>query len=280
MKDCLIEYNKYLKYDNPIIIENEEKKKKNSKNERVLTETNIVRVIQEIRKNFRSNIMYKTDKKNIIFNDPIFYIFPIKYIKEKKLEHVFYVARTTSEDEVLLRLKQINETIANLYSKNLIIKEEFLEELLHIFMELCRQVCVLNFPKGVVLKQLFNYTIMLLRHYHKLVKSSLAFNLKKQTKQSEILNNYRSEIENKKNKINSLKIQIMQTEEMIKNEKINAEISLSETNIQYQNKIEKLKKNNQRKEDAFTRLKILIKKKGLNRQEKKKDGHITEQISE
>ncbi|ETW34125.1 hypothetical protein PFTANZ_05168 [Plasmodium falciparum Tanzania (2000708)] len=117
-----------------------------------------------------------------------------------------------------------------------------------------KQISVTCFQRGLLLKQLFNYNIMLLFEYHKLVKSSLAFNLKKQMKQNDILNNFHKEIEKKNNSINSLTKEIINTEEMMEQEKINSEKEIAEVNIIYQNKIDKLKKNNQRKKDEFTRL--------------------------
>ncbi|EAA17783.1 hypothetical protein [Plasmodium yoelii yoelii] len=48
MKDNLVKYNKYLKYDNPIIIENNEGSNKNSKDEKNMKEKNIVRIINNI----------------------------------------------------------------------------------------------------------------------------------------------------------------------------------------------------------------------------------------
>ncbi|SBT72308.1 dynein-associated protein, putative [Plasmodium malariae] len=257
MKDYLAECNKYLKYDNPIVIENEaeeEEKGKNLKDEKKIKDKNIVRIIQEIRKNLKSNMLYKNDNKNVFFNEPIYNIFPMKNIKEKKMEYIFYVSRSTSEDDVLTCLRKINEIIFAMYTKSLVIKKEFLDDLLNVFMELCRQVSVSCFQRGNLLKQLFNYNIMLLTHYHKLVQSSLELNLKKQIKQNSSLSALRNEIEIKKDAINSLKNEIVKTEDMIENEKINSEKELSEVNIIYQNKIDKLKKNNQRKKDDFTRI--------------------------
>ncbi|SBS87467.1 dynein-associated protein [Plasmodium ovale curtisi] len=290
MKDYLFGHNKYLKYDTPLIIENDGEKNKNVKDEKNMKEKNIVRVIQEIRKNLKSNILYKKDNKNAIFSEPIYNLFPVKCIKEKKVELISYVSRLTNEEDVLSCLKKIYDIISCMYAKNLVIKEEFLDDLLSVLMELCRQVSVMSLQRGVVLKQLFNYNIMLLIHYHKLVNgntlrryfrltllcsffhrppfltlttstlsaksttSSLTFNLKKQAKQDDTLEKLREEIEEKRNAINSLKNEIVETEEMIENERLKAERELSEVKIIYQNKIEKLKKNNQRKRDDFTRI--------------------------
>ncbi|SBT78861.1 dynein-associated protein, putative [Plasmodium ovale] len=254
MKDYLFGHNKYLKYDTPLIIENEGEKNKNVKDEKNMKEKNIVRVIQEIRKNLKSNILYKKDNKNGIFSEPIYNLFPVKCIKEKKVELISYVSRLTNEEDILSCLKKIYEIISSMYAKNLVIKEEFLDDLLSVLMELCRQVSVMSLQRGLVLKQLFNYNIMLLIHYHKLVKSSLTFNLKKQARQDDTLEKLRDEIEEKRNAIKSLKNEIVETEEMIENERLKAEQELSEVKIIYQNKIEKLKKNNQRKRDDFTRI--------------------------
>ncbi|SOV18869.1 dynein-associated protein, putative [Plasmodium gaboni] len=254
MKDYLGEYNKYLKYENPIIIEKEDEKNVHSKDDKTMKDKNIVRVIEEIRKNLKSNVLYKNDSKSVIFNDPIYYLFPSKCIKVKKAEHISYVSRVTNDEDILLCLKRIYEVLSNMYSKNMIIKEEYLNELLSISTELCRQISVTCFQRGYLLKQLFNYNIMLLFEYHKLVMSSLAFNLKKQMKQNDILNNFHKEIEKKNNSINSLTKEIINTEEMMEQEKINSEKEIAEVNIIYQNRIDKLKKNNQRKKDEFTRL--------------------------
>ncbi|KOB88954.1 hypothetical protein PFDG_03963 [Plasmodium falciparum Dd2] len=208
MKDYLGEYNKYLKYENPIIIEKEDEKNVHSKDDKTMKDKNIVRVIEEIRKNLKSNVLYKNDSKSVLFNDPIYYIFPSKCIKVKKAEHISYVSRVTNDEDIVLCLKRIYEVLSNMYSKNMIIKEE----------------------------------------------SSLAFNLKKQMKQNDILNNFHKEIEKKNNSINSLTKEIINTEEMMEQEKINSEKEIAEVNIIYQNKIDKLKKNNQRKKDEFTRL--------------------------
>ncbi|KNC37105.1 dynein-associated protein [Plasmodium falciparum RAJ116] len=215
MKDYLGEYNKYLKYENPIIIEKEDEKNVHSKDDKTMKDKNIVRVIEEIRKNLKSNVLYKNDSKSVLFNDPIYYIFPSKCIKVKKAEHISYVSRVTNDEDIVLCLKRIYEVLSNMYSKNMIIKEEYLNELLNILTELCRQ---------------------------------------KQMKQNDILNNFHKEIEKKNNSINSLTKEIINTEEMMEQEKINSEKEIAEVNIIYQNKIDKLKKNNQRKKDEFTRL--------------------------
>ncbi|CRG95722.1 dynein-associated protein, putative [Plasmodium gallinaceum] len=254
MRDYLVKYNKYLKYDISLIIENEDEKNKNLKDEKNMKDKNIVRVIEEIRKNLKSNILYKNDNKNVFFNDPIYQFFPSKCTKEKNVESISYVSRVANEEDTLICLRKIYEVIANMYAENFVIKKEFLDDLLNIFMELCRQVSVMCFQRGFLLKKLFNYNVMLLNQYHKLVKSSLVFNIKKQIKQNEILSNLNNEIEIKRNAINSLKIKIINTEEMIENETINAEKELSEVNMIYQNKIDKLKKNNQRNKDEFTRI--------------------------
>ncbi|CRH03934.1 dynein-associated protein, putative [Plasmodium relictum] len=254
MRDYLVKYDKYLKYDVSIIVENEEEKNKNLKDEKNTKDKNIVRVIEEIRKNLKSNVPYKNDSKNIFFNDPIYHFFPSKSTKIKNVESISYVSRVANKEDTLICIKKIYEVIANMYAENFVIKEDFLNDLLNIFMELCRQVSVMCFQRGFILKQLFNYNVMLLNQYHKLVKSSLTFNIKKQIKQNEILNNLGNEIEIKRNAINSLKMKIISTEEMIESETINAKKELSEVNIVYQNKIDKLKKNNQRKKDEFTRI--------------------------
>ncbi|KAI4835793.1 dynein light chain [Plasmodium brasilianum] len=261
MKDYLAECNKYLKYDNPIVIENEaeeEEKGKNLKDEKKIKDKNIVRIIQEIRKNLKSNMLYKNDNKNVFFNEPIYNIFPMKNIKEKKMEYIFYVSRSTSEDDVLTCLRKINEIIFAMYTKSLVIKKEFLDELLNVFMELCRQTrgsgihaTTSNSNEKIYLNALFISLLLLLK---KMFRSSLELNLKKQIKQNSSLSALRNEIEIKKDAINSLKNEIVKTEDMIENEKINSEKELSKVNIIYQNKIDKLKKNNQRKKDDFTRI--------------------------
>ncbi|SBT01480.1 dynein-associated protein, putative [Plasmodium malariae] len=58
-------------------------------------------------------------------------------------------------------------------------------------------------------------------------RSSLELNLKKQIKQNSSLSALRNEIEIKKDAINSLKNEIVKTEDMIENEKINSEKELS-----------------------------------------------------
>ncbi|CAD2106952.1 hypothetical protein YYG_00888 [Plasmodium vinckei petteri] len=255
MKDHLVKYDKYLKYDNPIIVEDSEINNKNLKDEKNVKEKNIIRVIQKIRKNLKSNMLYKNGNKNIyIFNNPIYDIFPIKYSTEKKTEYISYVSKLTNEDDILFCLKKIFEHTTNMYSKYMIIKDESLEELLSIFMEVCRQVSVISLSRGILLKQLFNYNVVLLAHYHKLVKSSIAFNLKKQTKQNDILNNYINQIEAKKKQINDLKNSVLLTEEIIQTEKTNFQTELSKETLMYENKIDKLKKANQRKKDDFTRI--------------------------
>lgn len=258
MKDYLETYCKYLKYDNAIKVENEEKKKKNCKRKndnKLIKDQNIVRVINEIQKNINSNISYKRDSKDTFFNDPIYQLFPSKSVTVKKTEHISYVCRTTDEEDVTKCLKRIYDIISNMYSENFLIKNiSCFDDLLNVFIELCRQVAVISFDRGYVLKELFNYKVMLLNKYEKLFKSSLAFNLKKQVKQAEIINNMKKEIENKKNRIHSLKMEIINTEEMIENETINVEKEISEINIIYQNKIDKLKRNNQRKKEEFIRI--------------------------
>ncbi|CDU85078.1 dynein light chain, putative [Plasmodium yoelii] len=255
MKDNLVKYNKYLKYDNPIIIENNEGSNKNSKDEKNMKEKNIVRVIEKIRKNLKSSILYKNGNKNIyLFNDPIYDIFPIKYYNEKKTEYISYVSKLTNDDDIFLCLKKIFECTTNIYSNYMIIKDEHLEELLSIFMEICRQVSTISFPRGILLKQLFNYNVIVLIHYHKLVKSSITFNLKKQTKQNDTLNNYINQIEAQKKQINDLKNSVLLTEQIIQTEKTNFQKELSKETLIYENKIDKLKKANQRKKDDFTRI--------------------------
>ncbi|GAW83013.1 dynein-associated protein [Plasmodium gonderi] len=254
MQDYLSEYNKDLKYDNCIIVEHEEEKNKNAKDESCVKDKNIVRVIQEIRKKLRSNVLYKNENKSALFNVPIYNLFPFKCVKGKKEDHIYYVCRTTNEEDVLICLKKIKEIISKIYIKNMLIEKEFLDDLFSVFMELCRQVSVKCFQRGVLLKHLFNYNIILLFHYHKLVKSSLAFNLKKEIKRNNTINNLQTQIDKKKEATKSLKNEILKTYQLIENEKKNAQWEMSEVNIIYQNKIDKLKKNNQRRRDEFTRL--------------------------
>ncbi|EDL47025.1 dynein-associated protein, putative [Plasmodium vivax] len=254
MKDYLEGHNKYLKYDNCILVEHEEEESKIAKEENCVKDKNIVRVIQEIRKNIRSNVLYKNDGKNALFNEPLYNMFPLKCVRDKKVDQISYVCRVTSEEDATACLKKIQDIVSKMYAQNMLIEKDFLEDLLSVFMELCRQVSVTCFQRGSLLRQLFNYNSMLLFHYHKLVRSSLTFNLKKEIKRSHTMSELRQEMERKKEAINSLRSEILDTDRLIEEERANAEREMSEVNIIYQNKIDKLKKNNQRKRDEFTRL--------------------------
>lgn len=245
MKDLLEMSVKYLKYDDPIKIEKESKSTKG---------TTIVRVIGEIRKDLNATAVYKKESKESFFDHPIYHLFPSKNITIKKAEYISYVSKGTNEEDILTCLKKIENVISNIYLNDTCKDTSFSEDLLSLFMEICRQVTILNYDIGVLLKQVFNYKLHLLNRYHKLFKSSLTLNIKKQLSQEKILANLKNEIQKKKKIISSLKTETIEVEEIIEKETINTEKELSEMNAIYQNKTEKLKKNNQRKKEEFTRI--------------------------
>lgn len=246
MKDFLEPYVKFLKYDEPIRIEKEKKSTK---------ETTMVRVIGELRKDLNVTALYKKDSKESFFNHPIYELFPSKTVIIKKAEHVSFVSKGTNDEDIIRCLKKIDDVISHMYlSDSTCIDDVFAEDLLSLFMEICRQVTVLNYDIGVLLKQVFNYKLYLLNRYRKLFKSSLTFNINKQLSHAKILTNLKNEIQKKKEIINSLKTETIDVEEIIQKETINAEKVLSEMNTVYQNQIDKLKKNNQRKKEEFTRI--------------------------
>lgn len=247
MKDFLEVCLKDLKYDEPIRIE---KRKKKSTGE-----TTMIRLIGELRKGLNSTTFYSKDIKDPFFDHPIYQMFPSKTVTIKNVEHVSYVSKVTNDEDITMCLKKIENVISNIYLGDTAYQDVFFsEDLLSLFMEICRQVAVLNYDIGVLLKHVFNYKLCLLNQYHRLFKSALHTNINKQLSHDKLLKGLKTEIENKKKITNSLKNETIDVDEEIANETITTERKLSEMNIIYQNKTENLKKNNQRKKEEFTRI--------------------------